>query len=162
MTPQSEFHFATHCTWLILSSRFIDSEADLDGSIKSLLPLAQSPALAYPEMVRSGIVSLLVGLLSHENVDIVIDAVEVFHELTDEDVGNEGDESEQEENQPALKMLIETLVSPVPRKASYNTQFLQVEHSVPELLVDNLSRLKEEEESDRQGVFHILGETFGI
>ncbi|KAH0840137.1 Catenin-beta-like protein [Lanmaoa asiatica] len=122
-------------------SKFIDSEADLDSSIKSLLPLAQSPALAYPEMVRSGIVSLLVGLLSHENIDIVIDAVEVFHELTDEDVGNEGDEYTQEDNQPALKMLIEALV----------------ESSVPELLVDNLSRLKEEEESDRQGVFHIFG-----
>ena len=103
-----------------MSSRFIDSEADLDSSIKSLLPLAQSPALAYPEMVRSGIVSLLVGLLSHENVDIVIDAVEVFHELTDEDVGNEGDESEQEENQPALKMLIEALVRQVPLEASHN------------------------------------------
>ncbi|KAN0097242.1 Catenin-beta-like, Arm-motif containing nuclear domain containing protein [Tylopilus felleus] len=122
-------------------SKFIDSEADLDSAIKSLLPLAQSPALAYPEMIRSGIVSLLVGLLSHENVDIVIDAVEVFHELTDEDVGNEGDEDEQEENQPALRLLVEALV----------------EHSVPELLVDNLSRFKEEEESDRQGVFHILG-----
>jgi len=105
---------------LILSTRFIDSEADLDSSIKSLLPLAQSPALAYPEMVRSGIVSLLVGLLSHENVDIVIDAVEVFHELTDEDVGNEGDESEQEDNQPALKILIESLVSRVSSEASRN------------------------------------------
>ncbi|KAG9317673.1 Catenin-beta-like protein [Chiua virens] len=121
-------------------TKFIDSEVDLDGAIKALLPLAQSPALAYPEMVRSGIVTLLVGLLSHENVDIVIDAVEVFHELTDEDVGNEGDESEQEDNQPALKMLIEAL------KTRY-----------PKLLVDNLSRLKEEEESDKQGVFHILG-----
>ena len=109
----------------MFSTRFIDSEADLDSSIKSLLPLAQSPALAYPEMVRSGIVSLLVGLLSHENVDIVIDAVEVFHELTDEDVGNEGDEYEQEDNQPALKMLIDALVSQSPLDAPYNdmTQF---------------------------------------
>ena len=39
---------------------------------------------------------------------------------------------------------------------------LQVEHSVPELLVDNLSRFKEEEESDRQGVFHILGNNYDI
>ena len=113
MTLQSEFRLGHHRTRLILSPRFIDSEADLDNSIKSLLPLAQTPTLAYSEMVRSGIVTLLVGLLSHENVDIVIDAVEVFHELTDEDVGNEGDESEQEENQPALKMLIEALVSQV-------------------------------------------------
>lgn len=105
---------------LIFSTRFIDSEADLDSSIKSLIPLAQSAALAYPEMVRSGIVSLLVGLLSHENVDIVIDAVEVFHELTDEDVGNEGDASEQEDNQPALKILIEALVSRVSPEASHD------------------------------------------
>ncbi|KIJ70518.1 hypothetical protein HYDPIDRAFT_78492 [Hydnomerulius pinastri MD-312] len=123
-------------------SKFIDSEADLDSAIKSLLPLAQSPALAYPEIVRAGSVSLLIGLLSHENVDIVIDAVEVFHELTDEDVGEEGeDEDEQEETQAALKILIEALV----------------QNSVLELLVDNLSRLNEAEESDRQGIFHIIG-----
>ena len=28
--------------------------------------------------------------------------------------------------------------------------------------MDNLSRLKEEEESDRQGVFHIFGENFDV
>ncbi|KAG2086225.1 Catenin-beta-like protein [Suillus discolor] len=123
-------------------SKFIDSEADLDSALKSLLSLAQSPVLAYPELVRSGSVSLLIGLLSHENADIVIDVVDVIHELTDEDVGNElEDEEEQEEAQVALKTLIEALL----------------ENSILELLVDNLSRLNETEESDRQGVFHILG-----
>lgn len=123
-------------------TKFIDSEADLDSAIKSLLPLAQSPTLAYPEIVRSGMVSLIIGLLSHENVDIVIDAVELLNELTDEDVGNEGeDDDAQEDAQGALKVLIEALV----------------ERSVLELLVDNLSRLNEGEESDKQGVFHILG-----
>ncbi|KAG2042794.1 Catenin-beta-like protein [Suillus americanus] len=123
-------------------SKFIDSEADLDSALKSLLSLAQSPVLAYPELVRSGSVSLLIGLLSHENADIVIDVVDVIHELTDEDVGNElEDEEEQEEAQAALKTLIEALL----------------ENSILELLVDNLSRLNEIEESDRQGVFHILG-----
>ncbi|KIK30812.1 hypothetical protein PISMIDRAFT_87023 [Pisolithus microcarpus 441] len=121
-------------------TKFIDSEADLDSTIKSLLPLAQSPVLAYPEIVRSGALSLLIGLLSHENVDIVIDAVELFNELTDEDAGNEGD-ADAEETQAALKVLIEALV----------------DHSILELLVDNLSRLNEAEESDRQGVFHIIG-----
>jgi hypothetical protein len=91
--------------------RFIDSEADLDSALKSLLSLAQSPVLAYPELVRSGSVSLLIGLLSHENADIVIDVVDVIHELTDEDVGNElEDEEEQEEAQVALKILMEALV----------------------------------------------------
>ncbi|KAI6151882.1 Catenin-beta-like protein [Pisolithus tinctorius] len=121
-------------------TKFIDSEADLDSAIKSLLPLAQSPVLAYPEIVRTGALALLIGLLSHENVDIVIDAVELFNELTDEDVGSEG-EDDAEEAQAALKVLIEALV----------------EHSILELLVDNLSRLNEAEESDRQGVFHIIG-----
>ncbi|KAG6332958.1 hypothetical protein ID866_6132 [Astraeus odoratus] len=123
-------------------TKFIDSEADLDSAIKSLLPLAQSAVLAYPEIIRSGTVALLIGLLSHENVDIVIDAVELFNELTDEDAGNEGeDDEEREETQGALKALIDALV----------------EHSILELLVDNLSRLDEAEESDRQGVFHIIG-----
>ncbi|KAI6164904.1 hypothetical protein EDD17DRAFT_1775247 [Pisolithus thermaeus] len=103
-------------------------------------PTKYSPVLAYPEIIRSGALALLIGLLSHENVDIVIDAVELFNELTDEDVGNEG-EDDAEETQATLKVLIEALV----------------DHSILELLVDNLSRLNEAEESDRQGVFHIIG-----
>nr|GAT59458.1 predicted protein [Mycena chlorophos] len=124
-------------------TKFIDSEADLDSAIKGLLPLAQAPVLAYPELVRSGAIALLIGLLSHENADIVIDVVEVIHELTDEDVGNEGAEDEDEERSPeeALKILVEGLV----------------ENSILELLVDNLARLNESEESDRVGVFHIMG-----
>lgn len=102
---------------LTLPLRFIDSEADLDVAIKSLLPLSQAPALAYPELVKSGTVVKLVELLTHENVDIVIDVVEVLKELTDEDVGNEGEDDEAEEadgnrNEQALKILIEGLVCP--------------------------------------------------
>ncbi|KAF8529145.1 DUF1716-domain-containing protein [Hysterangium stoloniferum] len=124
-------------------SKFIDSEADLDAAIKSLLPLAQAPRLAYPELVRSGAATTLVDLLSHENADIVIDVVEVIHELTDEDVGNEGEDDDDEEGrrEEALRELIEGLL----------------EHSLLELLVQNLTRLNESEETDRQGVFHVLG-----
>ncbi|TBU32778.1 Catenin-beta-like protein [Dichomitus squalens] len=124
-------------------TKFIDSEADLDLAIKALLPLAQSPVLAYPEIVRSGAIERLIGLLSHENVDIVIDVVEVIHEFTDEDVGNEQDDEEEKEGsrEDALKQLIESLLA----------------NSILELLVDNLSRFNEAEESDRQGIFHVLG-----
>ncbi|KAF8897577.1 Catenin-beta-like protein [Infundibulicybe gibba] len=122
-------------------SKFIDSEADLDGAIKALLPLAQAPVLAYPELLRSGIVTLLMGLLSHENVDIVIDVVEVIHELTDEDVGGEDNDDTDETAEQALGALIDGLV----------------ENSIMELLVDNMGRFNENEESDRQGIFHILG-----
>ncbi|KAG7096905.1 hypothetical protein E1B28_004310 [Marasmius oreades] len=123
-------------------TKFIESEADLDSSIKSLLPLAQVPATAYPELIRSNTVGLLVGLLSHENADIVIDVVEVFHELTDEDAGGEdADEEDSQSNSEALKSLVEALL----------------ENSILDLLVENLQRLNEDEESDRQGVFHMLG-----
>ncbi|CAE7171719.1 unnamed protein product [Rhizoctonia solani] len=128
--------------------KFIDSEADLDAAIKALLPLAQVPTIAYPELIKSGATALLVGLLSHENMDIVIDVVEVIHEFTDEDVGGEEDEEEEDEegqvirkNEEALKDLIDSLVT---------SQTL-------ELLVQNLSRMDEKEETDRQGVFHTLG-----
>lgn len=76
-----------------------------------MLPLAQAPALAYPELIHSGTVTLLIGLLAHENADIVIDVVELIHELTDEDVGNEDEDEEVDESvQDALKTLIEGLV----------------------------------------------------
>ena len=94
----------------IMPTRFIDSEADLDSAIKSLLPLAQNPTIAYPELVKSGTVTLLVGLLSHENADIVIDVVELIHELTDEDVGDEDAEGSEEGAAEALKLLIDGLV----------------------------------------------------
>lgn len=112
MIQQSKFR-SFHCSFPLIASRFIESEADLDAAIKALLPLSQAPSLGYAEMVRSGTVELLVGLLSHENMDIVIDVVELIHELTDEDVGNEGENGEEEEerNTEALKILIEAFVS---------------------------------------------------
>jgi beta-catenin-like protein 1 len=117
MTLQSEppYLLDPHAKCLTCT-RFIDSEADLDSAIKALIPLAQVPVLAYSELVKSGAVAQLIGLLSHENLDIVIDVVEVIHELTDEDVGNEaGEDEDGEKNTEALKILIEGLVSPMHR-----------------------------------------------
>jgi beta-catenin-like protein 1 len=104
----------------LILDRFIDSEADLDAAIKALLPLAQVPTVSYPELIKSGATALLVGLLSHENMDIVIDVVEVIHEFTDEDVGGEEDEDDEDDeneegmdgrkSEEALKALIESLV----------------------------------------------------
>ncbi|EJU06016.1 DUF1716-domain-containing protein [Dacryopinax primogenitus] len=124
-------------------TKFIDSEADLDAAIRSLLPLAQVPSIAYPEIVKLGTIERLVGLLAHENADIVITVVEVLHELTDEDVGDEADEDEENEQKKTetMKVLVDSLVS----------------NAALELLVQNLPRFNEEEESDRQGIFHTLG-----
>ena len=81
--------------------------------------MSQIPLIAYPELARSTALSLLVGLLTHENLDIVIDAIELIHELTDEDPDAEEDEGEDE----ALKTLVEALVRPVLFKTLFITMF---------------------------------------
>jgi beta-catenin-like protein 1 len=82
----------------------------LDAAIKSLLPLSQAPSLSYPEIVRSGLVKSLVGLLTHDNVDIVIDVVELVHELTDEDAEMDQESEEYQGAQEAVNMLINGFV----------------------------------------------------
>lgn len=61
------------------------SEADLEADIKALSILSEHPDL-YEEFANLGCVSSLVSLLSHENTDIAIDAIEIINELTDDDV----------------------------------------------------------------------------
>jgi len=63
----------------------MSSEADLDADVKSLSILSEHPEL-YEEFAKLGCVASLVSLLSHENTDIAIDAIEIIDELTDEDV----------------------------------------------------------------------------
>ncbi|BEI93913.1 uncharacterized protein CcaverHIS019_0603720 [Cutaneotrichosporon cavernicola] len=128
-------------------TKFIDSEADLDAMLKQFLPLTQNPALYYPELISSGVLNLFANLLSHENTDIAIDVVEVLQELTDEDIGEEEDELDEDDvdgaaaTRLALAQIVDELLN----------------HSIFELLASNLLRLNEAEEADRQGVFHILG-----
>ncbi|KAM3518469.1 hypothetical protein MY4038_010087 [Beauveria bassiana] len=111
--------------------KFITSEADLDADIKSLSILAEYPEL-YAEFVRLGCTDSLVGLLAHENTDIAIDAIEIIGELTDEDVAAEDAQWNE---------LVDALL-----KAD-----------LLDLLLSNLSRLNEDNESDRNGVYYSLG-----
>ncbi|KAI9632157.1 Catenin-beta-like protein [Dioszegia hungarica] len=130
-------------------SKFIDSEADLDTSLKSFLPLTQNAPLSYPELIRSGTVALLTNLLSHENTDIAMDVVEVVQELTDEDVGAEVDDLEEEEKggggMGEVRRVMGDLIDEL------------LNNSLLDLLTANLSRLDESEPTDSQGVFSILG-----
>ncbi|KAM3502632.1 hypothetical protein MY11210_009006 [Beauveria gryllotalpidicola] len=111
--------------------KFITSEADLDSDIKSLSILAEHPEL-YAEFVRLGCTDSLVGLLAHENTDIAIDAIEIIGELTDEDVA--ADDAQWNELVDAL-----------------------MDADLLDLLLSNLSRLNEDNESDRNGVYYSLG-----
>ena len=144
-----------------LTNRFIDSESDLDSMLKQFLPLTQNPGLFYPELVKSGAITLFTNILSHENTDIAIDVIEVIQELTDEDVGAQEDDIEEEEagegkmagTRMAMAELIDELVS-APLGMRLSTQ---LNNSILDLLVANLARLNESEETDERGVFQILG-----
>ncbi|KAK2798178.1 hypothetical protein FQN51_007864 [Onygenales sp. PD_10] len=110
--------------------RFMASEADLDADIKSLSILSEHPEL-YDEFANLGCVGSLVSLLSHENTDIAIDAIEILGELTDEDV-----EAEQEQWDVLVAAMLEA--------------------DLIQLLGQNLARLDESIDADRSGVYHIL------
>ncbi|CEG80475.1 hypothetical protein RMATCC62417_14809 [Rhizopus microsporus] len=121
--------------------KFMESEADLDEEIKNLLALTEAPEL-YTELIQLGTVTSLLSLLSHDNTDIAIDTIDVINELIDEDVGTTEDQLERSEHvQNAIKALVEAML----------------ENEMLQLLVQNLNRLDEKEEADRQGVFKVLG-----
>lgn len=109
----------------------MSSEADLDADIKALSTLSEHPDL-YEEFAKMGCVGSLVSLLSHGNTDIVIDAIEIINELTDEDV-----EAEQEQWDSLVDALLEA--------------------DLLNLLYENILRLNEDIESDRAGIYHVLG-----
>ena len=115
---------------LITPVRFMGSEADLDADIKALSILSEHPEL-YEEFAKLGCLSSLVSLLSHDNTDIAIDAIEIINELTDENV-----EAEQEQ----WDVLVDAML----------------EADLLSLLYENISRLNEDIESDRAGIYHIL------
>ena len=110
--------------------KFMKSEADLDNDIKALSILSEHPDL-YPEFAKLGSVNSLVTLLSHENTDISIDAIEIISELTAEDV-----EAELE----AWNALVDALL----------------DADLLDLLSQNLERLDENNDADRSGVYHSL------
>lgn len=111
-------------------AKFMASEADLDAEIKSWSLLSEHPEL-YVDFAQSDALGLLVGLLAHENTDVAIGAIEIISELLDEDV-----EAEQEQWDNLVNALLDA--------------------DLLELLMSNLARLNEEEESDRSGVYHSL------
>ncbi|KAG9662639.1 DUF1716-domain-containing protein, partial [Aureobasidium melanogenum] len=111
-------------------SRFVASEADLDAEIKSLSILSEHPEL-YKDFAKIGCAASLVSLLSHENTDIAIDAIEIISELLDDDV-----QAEQEQWDALVSAMLEA--------------------DLIDLLLANLDRLDETLEADRSGVYHSL------
>ena len=117
-------------------AKFVASEADLDAEIKSLSILSEHPEL-YKEFAKIGCAASLVSLLSHENTDIAIDAIEIISELLDDDV-----EAEQEQWDGIVEAMLEA--------------------DLIDLVLSNLDRLDESLEADRSGVYHSLAVLEGL
>ncbi|CBZ49571.1 hypothetical protein NCLIV_000690 [Neospora caninum Liverpool] len=111
--------------------KWIKSEVDLDEEIKRWKQLAAEPGL-YPLFIETRGLELLLSLLNHSNQDIQLEVLDVLAEFTDADTL-----AECENPQDILNKLIE--------------------HQLPELTVDTLQRINEENGEDEQrGVSHCL------
>ncbi|CAM1501143.1 Fc.00g103050.m01.CDS01 [Cosmosporella sp. VM-42] len=110
--------------------KFIESEGDLDADIKGLSVLSEHPEL-YADFVKTGCVTSLVSLLAHENTDIAIESIQIIGELIGEDVDADDDQ---------WNGLVDALM----------------EADLLGLLVSNFSRLNEDDEADRDGVYHAM------
>ncbi|EGF84383.1 hypothetical protein BATDEDRAFT_2007, partial [Batrachochytrium dendrobatidis JAM81] len=115
--------------------KYLDSEADLVEEIKTMTTISSVPEL-YPAMLDLGTHQSILALVSHENTDIAIAALELIDELTDEDLAGKTSGSGEE----GMEMLVHALV----------------EHDAFPLLVQNLNRLDESRTDDKQGIFNTL------
>uniref|UniRef100_A0A8C8DBR4 Beta-catenin-like protein 1 n=1 Tax=Oncorhynchus tshawytscha TaxID=74940 RepID=A0A8C8DBR4_ONCTS len=114
--------------------RFMETELDLNDIIQEMHVIATMPDL-YHLLVELNAVHSLLGLLSHENTDILSfkDVVDLLQELTDIDTLHESEEG--------AEVLIDSLVSP---------------GQVVALLVQNMERLDEQVKEEADGVYNTL------
>jgi beta-catenin-like protein 1 len=86
--------------------KFIESETDLDEEINNMMKLSAAPEL-YTHLVSLGTTTSILSLLTHENTDISIMAIQLLNELTDDDVVAQTTE----EGEVGIKALVDDLVS---------------------------------------------------
>ena len=115
-----------------IPQKFMESEIELHVELGKCMILATYPTL-YPVFVSSGGIKLLLGLLSHENSDIIIGAIDFLHEVTDSDVINE-----------SLDEAVELI------KELSKNHIISVLHQV-------IERLDEKNEDESKGVHNVLG-----
>jgi len=111
--------------------KFMESEMELHDAVQEMHHVATVPNF-YPILVELNCVSSILGLLSHENTDISVAAVDLLQELTDIDTLTE--------SEVGANSLIQSLL----------------ENQVCSLLVNNLDRLDESVKVEADGVHNTL------
>ncbi|CAL8103628.1 unnamed protein product [Calicophoron daubneyi] len=114
--------------------RFMQSEVELQETLEEMQILAANPSL-YPELAtQTRALSLLLGLLAHENTDISLSVIDLFSDLLES--GGLAEAGPARVN-PLLDFL-------------FNGQLIQ-------LLMQNVTRLDETNKDEADGVHKTLG-----
>ena len=85
-----------------MPEKFMESELELNDEIQKLHVIATVPEY-YPILVETNTIQTMLGLLSHDNSDISIAAVDLLQELTDEGAMSESEEK--------VEALVDTLLA---------------------------------------------------
>ena len=130
-------------------TKFIESETELDYEIKQFSCISSAPELYYL-LADNDFGKLLISLLSHENTDISISCLDLLNGLLEGDsLGEEEDEEgggdKEDENSKVAKESISLFIS-------YLVEQLQI---LP-ILTDNINRLKESNDEEKEGIFTTL------
>eukprot|EP01138_Halocafeteria_seosinensis_P015341 gb/GECG01015657.1/.p1 GENE.gb/GECG01015657.1/~~gb/GECG01015657.1/.p1 ORF type:complete len:447 (+),score=78.13 gb/GECG01015657.1/:1-1341(+) len=119
--------------WTDQPAKFMNSELELHEEVQKFTSVAAAPEL-YGHLIKCNTVTSLLGLLSHENTDIAVDAVAVFSELLNPEV------LQTDEEETAAIQIVDHML----------------ENDGLELVVQNLQRLNEESAEESQGIFDTL------
>lgn len=136
--------------------RFVDSEFNLLETLRALFLFSTKPALTYPLMLENATLNTLADLLSHENIDVPVAVIEVLEELLDPEDLEGGDLEDEEDGEQAEELLEQK------RAALKALLDGLVEAGVVDLVVAQLQRLNEEDEGERTGLFHTLGQSIRL
>lgn len=131
-------------------TQFLESEMELDSNLKAMQAIATAPE-HYIELLRHGTHDSIISLLSHDNPDIAIGAIDLLRDFmaSDESEAIGTGEEELDEEEIALKkeLVAETI-------RVFTTQFLEL--GLLPLLGSCILRFNEGVPEEKQGVYNTL------
>lgn len=130
--------------------KFFESEWELDRNLKALQAIATAPE-HYIELLRNGTHDSILSLLSHDNPDIAIGAIDLLRDFLASDeseaIGTEEGGMEEEDIEIQKELVTQTI-------HVFTSQLLSL--SLPSMLETCLARFNESIPEEKQGVYNTL------
>lgn len=132
------------------AQKFFDSELELDRNLKAMQAIATAPE-HYIELLRNGTHDSILNLLSHDNSDIAIGAIDLLRDFlaTDESEAIGIDDEDLDEDDIALQKEVVTETIRV-----FAAQLLSL--GLLPMLESCITRFKEDIPEEKQGVYNTL------